>query len=87
MTWWRLAFDVACGWWWLRTVAAVVGRPASRWRTRWVGKALCVAGAVLLVTVWWGLLVPWGAALVSWRVLLRGRDPFELPTADGRPMR
>ncbi len=51
MTWWRVAFDVACGWWWLRTVAAVVGRPASRWRSRWVGKALSLAGAVLLVTV------------------------------------
>jgi hypothetical protein len=68
-------------------MVAVAERPASRWRrTGWLGKGLSLVTALVVVADWFGLFVPWGAALVWWRVLVRGRDPFELPMADGRPM-
>ena len=87
MTWWLLAVDAACVVAWLRTVSAVAQRPAGRWRSRWAGKGVCLAAALLLFSAWRGLVIPWGAAVVWWMVLVRGRDPFELPMADGRRMR
>lgn len=86
MTWVRIVFDLAAVAAWLRTVLLVVSRPAGRWRTRRLGKALSLLASLVLVSVWFGWFIPWGAAVVWWRVLVRGRDPFELPMADGRPM-
>ncbi len=59
----RIAFDVAAVVWWLRMAFTVSERPASRWRTRWVGKAACLAFLLLFVSVWFGFFVPWGAAV------------------------
>jgi hypothetical protein len=87
VTWLVVVADAGFVLGWLRTVMAVAQRPASRWRTRWAGKAVCLALSLLLFTAWHGLVVPWGAALVWWRVLVGGREPFELPMADGRRMR
>lgn len=87
MTSLRLAFDLAAVALWLRALAVIAVRPAGRWRTgRW-GKAVSLVVAGLVFSVWFGLVLPWGAALVWWRVVVRSRDPFELPMADGRPMR
>jgi hypothetical protein len=83
----RIWLDLAAVAMWLRVVVAVVQRPASRWRTRWLGKGLCVAVSVFFYFAGWGIIVPWGAALVWRRVLIGGGDPFELPMADGRRMR
>jgi hypothetical protein len=87
MTWLRVVADGAGVLWWLRVLVAVAERPAGRWRTGWVGKGLCLVAAVLVVDMWFGFFVPLGAAAVWWRVMVRGRDPFELPMADGRLMR
>lgn len=87
MTWWlKLFLDLLCAVGWLRTLVLVAGRPASRWRTGWAGKAITLVVSALLVATLFGVWVPWGAGLVWWRVIVRGRDPFELPMADGRPM-
>lgn len=86
MTLFRVVFDLAVAGLWIRTLVVLAGRPARRWRTgRW-GKAGSLVAAVALFSVWFGLLLPWGAAVVWWRVVVRDRDPFELPMADGRPM-
>ena len=83
----RIAFDVAAVVWWLRMAFTVAERPASRWQTRWAGKAASLAFLLLFVSVWFGFFVPWGAAVVWWRVIIAGRDPFELAMADGRRAR
>ena len=87
MTGWRLAADVVAVLAWGRVLLAVAERPASRYRARWAGKAAAGVVALVGVSVWFGLMVPWGAALVWWKVVVAGRDPFELPMADGRRMR
>ena len=71
---------------WVRAMVVLARRPAGRWRTRRWGKAVSLLVAGLMFSVWFGLVLPWGAALVWWRVGVRGSDPFELPMADGRPM-
>lgn len=86
MTWARVLVDVAVVLWWLRLLVVLAGRPASRWRTRWVGKAISIVLAAVLFSTWFGFVLPYGAAVVWWRVVVRNRDPFELPMADGRPM-
>ena len=86
MTLARVGFDLLAAGWWVRTLVVLVRRPAGRWPTRWWGKAVSLLVSGLMFSVWFGLLLPWGAALVWWRVVGRGRDSFELPMADGRPM-
>lgn len=76
---------VALGWW-AQTLVILAKRPAGRWPHRWWGKAASLLTAGLLFSVWSGLLVPYGAIVVRWRLRQR-RDPFELPMADGRPMK
>lgn len=86
MTWTRTLMDVAVVLWWIRLLALLAERPASRWPTRWVGKAATLAVAGFCFATWSGLVIPYGAVLVWWRVLVNGSDPFELPMADGRRM-
>lgn len=86
MTGFRLAVDVMIGVAWLRAFVILADRPASRWRTRWLGKVVSLLATALMMSVWFGVVVPWGGALVWWRVIARTRDPFELPMADGRRM-
>lgn len=87
MTWIRVVVDVALALWWARLVVTVAGRPARRWRTGWFGKSVSLLAALMLVSFWLGWVLPYGAVIVWWRVLLRSGDSFELPMADGRPMR
>ena len=87
MTWARLILDAAAMLWWFRLLAELVRRPAGRWQKRWLGKGLALVIATLLFSVWFGFLIPYGAMWVWWKVVIRGRDPFELPMADGRRMR
>lgn len=87
MSWLRLLLDVAIVIAWVRTVIGLWRLPASRWRSGWLAKGFCLFLAVAVFMVWSGVVIPGGAVLVWWRVLLRRRDPFELPMADGRPMR
>lgn len=84
--WLRLLADLAVLYWWGRVMLAVIRRPATRWDSRWLGKSVTLLVGVTVFAVWSGVLLPWGAVLVWWRVLVRRRDPFELPMADGRPM-
>lgn len=86
MTLARVGFDLLAAGWWVRAVVVLARRSAGRWPTRRWGKAVSLLVAGLMFSVWFGLLLPWGAALVWWRVVGRGGDRFELPMADGRPM-
>ena len=82
----RVVLDLALVAWWVRTLVVLARRPARRWRTgRW-GKAVALVVAALAWSASLGVLVPWGAVWMWWRVLVRARDPYELPMADGRPM-
>lgn len=87
MTWWRLVIDVAAVLLWWRTLRALWRRPASRFRTGVVGKVAARVVAAVVVSTWFGVLVPWGAAWAWWRVVVAGPDPYQLPMADGRPVR
>lgn len=84
MTWTRTLVDMGVVLWWVRLLVVLAERPASRWNTRWVGKAVTLAVAALCFATWADLVIPYGALVVWWRVLVNGRDPFELPMADGR---
>lgn len=87
MTLYRVLFDLLAVALWVRGIVALALRPARRWRRgRW-GKGASLLAAALIFSVWFGLVLPWGVALLWWRAVLRSRDPFELPMADGRPMR
>lgn len=86
MSWARVVLDAVVVLWWVRLVVAVAGRPASRWPARWWGKAFSLAVALLGCSLWFGVVLPYGAVWVWWKVMVRGRDPFELPMADGRRM-
>jgi len=83
---WKAAVDVVMVLAWTRTLVAVARRPAGRFRGRWAGKAAALAVAGLLYVTASGFFIPIGALAVWWRVVARGRDPFELPMADGRRM-
>ena len=87
MTWWRLAVDLAAVLGWGRTLRALWRRPALRYRAGRIGKVAAMVVAAATVSTWFGVLVPWGAAWMWWRVVMAERDPYELPMADGRPVR
>lgn len=83
---WRLLIDGVSVLLWLRLLITVASRPSSRWKTGRIGKYISVFIAAAAIGIWAGVVVPFGAALVWWRVIVRTFDPFELPMADGRPM-
>lgn len=83
----RILLDVALLCWWAKTVAVVVGRPATRWKWGRTGRIIAVLLAAVFVGYSYGVFLPWGAAVVWW-TRLRGESPAaELPMADGRPQR
>lgn len=82
--WWKIPFDLAATVGWLRCLVAVGRRPARRFGLGWGAKITVLAIVVTGLITYNGLFVPIGAALVWWRVLVAGHDPFELPMADGR---
>ena len=87
MTWLRYLVDVGLLAWWAWQCRTVLLRPARRWPTRWLGKCLYL---FVLATGFWtgaGLILPYGAVWVWWRIGRPRSDPFELPMADGRRLR
>jgi hypothetical protein len=87
VTFYRVVFDVVMVGSWVRALVVLAAHPASRWPAGWWGKTAGLAVAALFWLAMFGLVVPWGAALVWWRIVRRGSDPFELPMADGRRSR
>jgi hypothetical protein len=86
VTWFRAVFDLGAVLLWARVLGGVLVRPSSRWRTGWLGKAVSIVAVAVGQSTWWGFFIPWVLPPVWWLVMVRGRDPFELPMADGRRM-